>query len=153
MSPSSLSITPGLRVAPGYLHFSRLAPYLLIMSCAAGEVMTVWLCSIASMALHASTLLSRCSWRLVPVYCFLLRMKSIPLSLFTSPLCIWQMNHRHWFMPYWRILVSISVVSNRRSPVMSSVIISEVLMSIHLKSFLVASRIKGMISGNRDSSS
>lgn len=86
MSPSSLSITPGLRVAPGYLHFSRLAPYLLIMSCAAGEVMTVWLCSIASMALHASTLPSRCSWRLMPVYCFLLRMKSIPLSLFTSPL-------------------------------------------------------------------
>lgn len=86
MSPSSLSIKPGLRVAPGYLHFSRLAPYLLIMNCAAGEVMKVWLCSIASMALHASTLPSRCSWCLVPAYYFLSRMKSISSSLFTYPL-------------------------------------------------------------------
>ena len=85
MSPIGLSITLGLRVTLGYLHFSRLAPCLLIMSCAAGEVMKVWLCSIASMALHASTLPSRCSRRLVPAYCFLLRMKSISLSLFTSP--------------------------------------------------------------------
>lgn len=28
--------------------------------------MKVWLCSLASMAPHTSTLTSRCSWRLVP---------------------------------------------------------------------------------------